>query len=76
MSSQISNRINGKIAYKLKGNLNDDKYIINTESNNYTKNKTIEVQKQVEKKEEINDVEYKEKQESIKEKKRKKNLMI
>ena len=71
MSPQILTRKNGKITYKLKGNLDDDKYRINTESNNYTKNKNIEVQEQVEKKEkeEINDLEYEEKQGDINEKK-------
>ena len=69
MSPQISSRNNEKITYKLKGNLDDDKYRINTESNNYTKNNANEVQEQVEKKEENNDVEYEEKQENINEKK-------
>ena len=71
MSPQISTRKNGKITYKLKGNLDDDKYRINTESNNYTNNKNIEVQEQVEKKEkeEINDLEYEEKRGDINEKK-------
>ena len=69
MSPQILTRKNGKITYKLKGKLDDDKYRINTESNNYTKNNANEVQEQVEKKEENNDVEYAEKQENINEKK-------
>ena len=69
MTPQISSRKNEKITYKLKGNLDDDKYRINTESNNYTKNKSIEVQEQVEKKEENNDVEFEERQDNINEKK-------
>ena len=53
MSSQISNRINGKITYKLKVNLNDDKYIINTESNHYSKNKLLKFKNKLKKRKKI-----------------------
>ena len=63
ISPQMPSRTNGKITYKLKGNLDEDKFRVNTESNNFTNNNAKENQEQIEKKEEVNEAKFEEQKE-------------